>query len=285
MTLASYKPEHIYHLYVAMSCLDRMILVAPQFIRLQRLEIYDDRGFLRNESLYDFFTELQTMHRGPSTSQQCALSELALVMPEWQAPVDDYAKPLVLTHWNQLRRLDLLTWQAMIDWESLPVANLNDLRLNLATLTKGFNPAAFFGSCGRLRTLFIHNVEHTTFSWIQQQLSDNPMAKLMTLEIGGARQPLTLLALKDKAVFEFNPLAMEHCPLLRHLTLGIDADKTGPGCTELMSPRFGKWYELHDTMKLVGQYGRQLESMRFEGTWIFGGRLSLLATQPMVHLK
>ncbi|KAG0268982.1 hypothetical protein BGZ95_002229 [Linnemannia exigua] len=334
MTLASYKPEQVSHLYIAMSCLKQMIWAAPQFTRLQRLEVYDDRGFRRNQALYDFFEELQKMQQQrPSSFPQRVLSELALVMPMGLVPVDDYdylyAKPLVLTQWSQLRRLDLLSWQTMVDWESLPVANLNDLRFNLATLTKGFNPAAFFGSCNNLRTLFVHNVDSKTFSWIQQQPPDNSMAMLTTLEIGGASIPLMLsltyllaacsenletlsivlredattpyipdninwtiplpklhsLALKNRAVFEFHPAAMEGCPLLRHLTLGIDAESTDTGCKEVMSPRFEKWYALLETMKSVGRYGCRLESLRFEGTWIFGGRVALLATQPMERLK
>jgi hypothetical protein len=329
IAFATHKPENVSHLYMPTYYLSQLMLQAPQFTRLQRLEVYDDHAVPRTKQLYNFFADLQAMSQGSTSLLN--LTELALVMPIWELKVEEYVKPLDLTHWTCLRRLDLLSWRATVDWASLPVANLNDLRLNLSTLSKGFDPAAFFGSCNKLQTLYIHSVSSTTFSWLQQQLpgTDASMPMLTTLEIGGARKPLMLsltyileacsknleslaivlqehgetpyipenihwtkllpklhsLALKNKAVFEFNPAAIGNCPALRNLTLAIDAEKADPGCTELMSPRFGKWYALLETMKLVGQYGRQLETMRFDGYWIFGGRVALLATESMKHLK
>lgn len=326
IAFATHKPESVSHLYMPIHYLDQLILQAPQFTRLQRLEVYDDHAVPRNKQLYDFFEELQTMSQ--RSTSQLDLAELALMMPTLELKAKDYVKPLDLTYWTCLRRLDLLTWQATVDWASLPVANLNDLRLNLSTLSKDFDPAAFFGSCNKLQTLYVHSVSSTTFSWIQQDTGAR-MPVLTTLEIGGARKPLMLsltyflearskyleslaivlqeygetpyipenihwtkvlpklhsLALKNKAVFEFNPAAIENCPALLSLTLAIDAEKADPGCTEVMSPRFGKWYALLETMKLVGQYGRHLETMRFDGYWIFGGRVALLATEPMRRLK
>ena len=265
----------------------------------------------------------------PRITSQHELSELALMMPTWELKAEERVRPLDLTQWSCLRRLDLLSWRAEVDWKSLPVANLNDLRLNLSTMSEGFDPAAFFGSCNKLQTLHVHGVNKTTFSWMLQQPPDTAIPMLTTLEIGGARNPLMLsltflleacstnleslaivlqedgatpfipenihwttdlpklhsLTLKNKAVFEFNPAAMEHCPILRRLILGVDAEKADPGCTEVMSPRFDKWYALLETMKLVGRYGQHLESMRFDGSWIFGGRVILLATEPMKRLK
>lgn len=299
----------------------------PGFTRLQRLEVYNDHAVPRTEYLYRFFKELLTLTLGPTSQHE--LSELALTMPVWALKAEERVRPLDLNQWSCLRRLDLLSWQAEVDWRTLPVANLNDLRLNLSRMTKGFDPASFFRSCHKLQTLYVHGVSETTFSWIQQQPPDTAMPMLTTLEVGGARNPLMLsltclleacstnleslaivlqedgatryipenihwttdlpklqsLALKNKAIFEFNPAAMEHCPILRRLTLGVDAEKADPGCTELMNPRFGKWYALLETMKLVGRYGQHLESMRFDGCWVFGGRVTLLATEPMKRLK
>ncbi|KAF8942111.1 hypothetical protein BGZ47_006810 [Haplosporangium gracile] len=327
IAFATHKPEYISHLYMPMYYLNQLIHQTPQprFTRLQRLEIYDDHAVPETKQLYSFFAELQSM----TPTSQYELSELALTIPTWELRAEERVKPLDLTHWSCLRRLDLLSWQAEVDWGSLPIANLNDLRLNLAMMSKGFDPAIFFGFCNKLQTLYVHGVSNTTFSWVQQQPPSTAMPMLSTLEIGGARIPLMLsltflleacstnvetlaivlqedgatpyipenihwtkdlpklhsLLLKNKAVFEFNPAAMEYCPILRHLTLGIDAEKADPGCTEVMSPRFEKWCALLDTMKLVGRYGRHLESMRFDGCWIFGGRVALLATEPMKCLK
>ncbi|KAG0071933.1 hypothetical protein BGZ89_008876 [Linnemannia elongata] len=329
IALATHKPGYVSQLYMPMCYMNQLIqrIPEPRFSRLQRLEVYEDHAVPITKHLYRFFEHLQTTT--PRLTSQHELSELALTMPTWELKAEERVKPLDLTQWGCLRLLDLLSWKAEVDWRSLPVANLNDLRLNLSTMSKEFDPAAFFGSCNKLQTLHVHGVSKTTFSWIQQQTPNAVMPMLMTLEIGGARNPLMLsltsllvaystnleslaivlqedgattfipenlhwttdlpklhsLALKNKAVFEFNPAAMEHCPILRRLTLEVNAEKSDPGCTEVMSPRFEKWYALLETMKLVGRYGQRLESMRFDGCWIFGGRVTLLATEPMKRLR
>ncbi|KAG0245625.1 hypothetical protein B0O80DRAFT_426442 [Mortierella sp. GBAus27b] len=96
---------------------------------------------------------------------------------------------------------------------------------------------------------------------------------------------LSSLSIQDKAIFEFDPAVMKNCPSLRMLVLDIDAEHSGPSCTELGNPRSVKWVTLHSTLEKIGMHGAQLQELRLQGFWICGEAAFLSPLQSMKQLR
>ncbi|KAF9966409.1 hypothetical protein BGZ70_002425 [Mortierella alpina] len=66
------------------------------------------------------------------------------------------------------------------------------------------------------------------------------------------------LVLRDKALFELNArvLADDQCPSLRVLDLGVDAERSGPGCTELGVGWTVKWIKVRNVFKRIQAWKR-----------------------------
>ncbi|KAF9573490.1 hypothetical protein EC968_008466 [Mortierella alpina] len=70
------------------------------------------------------------------------------------------------------------------------------------------------------------------------------------------RKPLPKLAklvLRDKALFELDPMVLtdHRCPSLRVLDLGVNAERSGPGCTELGAAWTVKWIKLRNVFRRI----------------------------------
>ncbi|KAF9358600.1 hypothetical protein BGX26_001364, partial [Mortierella sp. AD094] len=319
-SIASHKPEVVTQLYISMSSLENLVDYAPRFSNLRRLEIYSPTRDTESKPLSNFIQKhrLETGNRlqelsliSPEHRIHLKTEPLSLYgwtnlqkldLTQWRMPFD----------WNKLPRRSLteLGFDARgmpdpFDFESFfrPCTNLQTLRVI------GAKESAFAWTLKRtsipmlpqLSALEIGGARHalrTCLDGAFRLLSESLLSLTVTLQegIGGpfTRRSLTWttplprlkrLAIRDKAFFEFDLTVLKICPSLRALNLHMDAETSGPGCTDLGNPLFVKWILLSDTFKELATFGGNLEELTLDGTWITIESILLQGILPLKQLK
>ncbi|KAI8602290.1 hypothetical protein EDD21DRAFT_372277 [Dissophora ornata] len=285
--LASHHPEVISQLYIPMSSLKSLVPLAPKFSSLKRLEVLCfTRDDLEEE--YDSLLSFVSSHRQvyPNTLQELYLatpqyfdnihistSPLSLYgwthlskldLTHWRGTLDWSQLPR--THLSDLR-IDIQVMDDSFDPESFfrPCTKLHTLHV-LGVRDSTFDWVLQESPHQALPRLTVLEIGGTTVALkacLEKALrafSESLLSLTITLrqvatvfEFGSITWSrvlprLTSLTIKDKAIFEFDPAVIKSCPALRVLTLGVDAEHSGPGCLGMGDQRYLKWARLTGTL-------------------------------------